>query len=1116
MTRIVPIPFALGQDESYSPVELPAGPLLEAVNVRQRQLHSFGVRSEYIAQTMSEMTGTAFFPLDLYDVNGRLVALAAADSTSGPTLCVGFVQQPGASWKFLSGSVTPVTDVRNVCSPPEASVSVEVARVGAVDGIVCVTYGAGNSTPGATTYYQIARAGTDDVIARGALSITNARVVVANKSFWIIGVNSASDLVGFRFDTSSATALAGSTNLYVGTVTNCVYDAVSVKGASQFAIVVRDAATTVIRRFNESGVQQVSFAGPAVAADTLTMDASATSGRIIVAYRVGAADAFSQTFNSTTGASVVAATAMFGQVVSGQLYLQRITNSPGGFNMFLVSEDADRTVRLCNYNENNYATRINQNLFDYTLAGRPMSTSRFVLAPVNSGSGDNELVYLFDSTPSGGWRVAAAVDDDIAFTGDPVLPNQSGGDTCTDPTTGKGYWARIAEGNSGSDGVIVAELTIDSLARRQSCQVGNALLLAGGAPSHLDGKIVGDSGFPGRPSFAASSSFASSAAAGGLLPGAEYDYIAVYAYQDSQGNVQRSRLSDALTGTLGASDNTVTIRVHAPHSNIRDFDSGSAPVIELYRTHADRETTTALIASSRDFSLTPAVDGDFNLQTLQISVDGGATQTVTFGATDNTVADIVSAINTQTTGCTAFADGGVVSIETDTEGAGGSIAIIGGTTTGTGASSLGFFVTQNATGTSTYVKSTVFQRCAVQLTTPSDEFGAIYSIVDTMSDATLLTQRPLYTNAERGALSGILEHEPPPPFKFCTTVGKRAFIGGLPDRSEVRISKELFPGETLAFSADSAFRARIEGDCTGVATLAGIPVAFTADGIYVFPTSFPNDNGDAGALGPGQRLDTEEGCTNSDSIAATAVGVFYQSRTGPSNVGKLMLLRPGASGAEWIGRRVHGTLALFPVITSATYVDKDNCVLFTCQNTGGSASIILVFDLSIEQWMTDTFTAAQVIRASTCHSGLLAYLDSSTLRIQSTSLVPSSFISYRVTTGDINPFGGGAEGRMPSVTVPVIFRGNARIQMSVSYDSGKTYNGCKVFELTTAGGDTVDSVKELGWWPSRQKGSKFRLRWDVTADSLNTASEGLILPRYSLELEGARPSRIRLPTAQKG
>jgi hypothetical protein len=67
--------------------------------------------------------------------------------------------------------------------------------------------------------------------------------------------------------------------------------------------------------------------------------------------------------------------------------------------------------------------------------------------------------------------------------------------------------------------------------------------------------------------------------------------------------------------------------------------------------------------------------------TLIISVDGGANQTVTFGVGDDTPDEAIIAINAGSTGCVARVErklgetGGIVIIESDTAGSGGSIDV---------------------------------------------------------------------------------------------------------------------------------------------------------------------------------------------------------------------------------------------------------------------------------------------------------------------------------------------------------------------------------------------------------------------------------------------------------
>lgn len=67
------------------------------------------------------------------------------------------------------------------------------------------------------------------------------------------------------------------------------------------------------------------------------------------------------------------------------------------------------------------------------------------------------------------------------------------------------------------------------------------------------------------------------------------------------------------------------------------------------------------------------------VETLQIAADGGSTQTVTFAATDQTIEDVIAAINAQTTGLTASDEGGELRVESDTIGFRSTLQIVGGT-----------------------------------------------------------------------------------------------------------------------------------------------------------------------------------------------------------------------------------------------------------------------------------------------------------------------------------------------------------------------------------------------------------------------------------------------------
>jgi hypothetical protein len=1084
--------------------------------VRQRRLKAFGMRADYLAQAMDDFGGSTITPFDIYNLNGRLFVLGNRQTllanAQAPTDLFELISPAGETSGTWKGTLPPdgtgtrvpcITALRNIGQAPDATAQVQAARVAAVNGFVCLAYGFGTASGGATSHVHIFRADTDSTILRESVAISNARVVVAGDSFWIIGVNSANDLLGYRFDVTGDFELQSPVTLYTGTVTSSIFDACSVSNTSitQFAVFLRDGSTTVIRRFNEAGTQQTSFAGPAVAPDVMVIEADAQENEILVATRVGSADVNLSTYNLTTNALVAGPTAMFGEAVSGSLSIVRGLLS--GSVADLITEDAtDRVLRSRFITANHLGNTVTAT-HNYRLGGQGVRSTLGVIQPVISGDQSNQLL-VFDLDNDAVIYVGAQNDDQIA---NPLIGAVGkGGQCCFDATTSRHYWARILEGTDGQAIAGVSEFIVASTARRQLCQVGNAALLAGAVPSSFDLRQVVESGFLERPTFV---SIASSATGGDLIPGATYDYVAIFQWIDGQNRITRSRLSDVQQVTLGATHNGVTAVIYAPHTMRKDSVSGSVPVISLYRVDATEITTNAEVTGTE--TVTPP-SSSLNGQSLQLFVtdsSGGPDPfVVTFGPTDDDADTIAATINAVTTGrLTATNVGEHIKLTVDDPGEGSLLQIFGTT----GGLILGIPANTTSSGTSTFVRGTVFHLAASAVVPVTDAFGQSVTLVDNTSDEDLLEAETLYTNAEQGALSGILQREAPPPFRFCAAVGARAFLGGLPDPSEVAISFELSPGETLAFSSEPGFRAFVDGDVTAVGSLDGQPVAFTADAIYRFPFSFPDDQGKDGELGPPVRIPSEGGCGNEFSLLETSIGLFYQARDT-----KLMILPRGGTAPVWIGQLVQDSLADFPNIVGTAYVDEDHCALFCCQNAAGTASIILVYDLKIGQWYRDEFASAQVIKASVDYLGRLAYIDTATVRLQSSSLTPSTFIPYNAMSGSLAPFySHGGHGSFIQTTINGEFRGNATLQCRISYDDGVTFTtlATKTFATPTF---AVGQSFTVQWYPRVRKGSTFVLDFPVTALA-GAATAGLILNSYTIEVIDAQPiARQRTTSSQRG
>ena len=94
-----------------------------------------------------------------------------------------------------------------------------------------------------------------------------------------------------------------------------------------------------------------------------------------------------------------------------------------------------------------------------------------------------------------------------------------------------------------------------------------------------------------------------------------------------------------------------------------------------------RGAASAHAARLRSKYFSSAAVAGLSGQTLVISVDGAADQTVTFAAGDDTLTEVVAAINTQTTGLVASVErragdtGGVILLQSDTKGTTSSLEI---------------------------------------------------------------------------------------------------------------------------------------------------------------------------------------------------------------------------------------------------------------------------------------------------------------------------------------------------------------------------------------------------------------------------------------------------------
>ena len=229
-----------------------------------------------------------------------------------------------------------------------------------------------------------------------------------------------------------------------------------------------------------------------------------------------------------------------------------------------------------------------------------------------------------------------------------------------------------------------------------------------------------------------------------------------------------------------------------------------------------------------------------------------------------------------------------------------------------------------------------------------NDTGDVVTYRDSVSDATLATNRYLYGTGNLPGTGGAAQNRGCPP--FCTDVesynGMLVVLSG----STLYWSGQTVDGEGVWFSP--AFYQPIEGDGDGVALRQqdGTLYVFKRRAIYAVAGEAPGDNGTSGGLGTPRRLAVDVGCIDPCSIVVTSLGIFFQSERGIELLG-----RGGA--VTWIGEEVQATLESFPVVSSAVLDDRNGLVRFTlaASESGGRVSgngRDLVFDLAGQKWQS--------------------------------------------------------------------------------------------------------------------------------------------------------------------
>lgn len=399
---------------------------------------------------------------------------------------------------------------------------------------------------------------------------------------------------------------------------------------------------------------------------------------------------------------------------------------------------------------------------------------------------------------------------------------------------------------------------------------------------------------------------------------------------------------------------------------------------------------------------------------------------------------------------------------------------------------------QNATGASygSTMRSVIFEtldttngdltlhRSAAVL--DNTNFGEPESLSLFKSDTDLEDEAVVYTQGARGALSGPLPFDAPEPCSTLFASADTILSGGCPEGSRVQESRPQFIGEELNWSDEIGFQRDGRGDVLSVSRLDERRIIHTATEIFQMDGPGLDDIG-GGDLGAPRRLPSDVGIYGGrqawQSLVEFGKGQLFQGKSD-----MLYLLPRGGNTPIGFGESVRSVLAAYPTVTSACYIQETESVRFTCNNTGGTDGIVLVYDVRGEEWFTEgpfgaTLTAgAQYQSRAILLRGGVAYR-------QKLIHPPAAFISNAWRSGVIHPAGPAQQSAVFDIHFFGTFRGNCTITCVVRFDGGATFTGGKTETLTSysvtgfAVGDPVD----FQWTTNQMKCESVMVDFQVTA-----------------------------------
>lgn len=1083
------IPFDQGQNQGIEPKLLDGqfSLVCNAVLAIDGQLRP---RPGFTAFATTVYGSGSFVAYDLFSYGDRLCAFGDSMGAGYATDIFELVEGGAAAWHPTVSSPTVArlpraTGVRDLPQPPDQQDGVESFGCAAVSGFTCLAWNNADTNLGkGFALVQVAATGQAvcfEQFAGGANVASDAlRVIELGDRFILVGKDSSgTSLCARRFTPASDESFFNIGELTDDSVNYARLAASRAEGSTNFVTVT--AATTAgtlrTRRWSNAGVNQVPSGGQyanitiglASFTDRLEVHASSTDNRITIGAQTDGV-LHLHTFNLTTGAAVGSGPFL---PFSGDV-IEEFAICTGGTNLVYVVATVTGgdtpVIKLRSYNTTTNAFGTTKTVLNARLCSTPiLDGSELVFAARVGPDVDSQSSTILAVHISATAATTPLISKDFeASTGaSDHIPNLT-----KDSSTGRWYWANAALSADLQASPRLTEFEMGSTERRQICQVGAHVFIAGGVPLIYDGTQLFECGFLDRPRIISATPDDD---AGELLSGATYLYKSIWEALDADDNTWRSCISLTTEVTMSSVQVENDLLCEAPYSlrlNAGAGAAGSVVRVKLYRTVSVVDETAASVTSGAGIDPPAGVLAGL---TLRIISNTGGLDIVTFTAGATTAANILAEINAVTgSDVIATLDGSVLRLTTAAEG---QTAIVLVQRVGTANNILGFstLVDTFGNGTTTFTQGDVFHLCATEYTHVGSDVGATVTITDRMSDEDLRAQQILYTQVE-----GPVEHFAPGPADLCASGGSQVAVAGQPRRDRWTISKPFAPAQGVQFAnpGREKFSQRIRADIEAIIQRDAEQLLFTSREIWQVTGEGP-DRAARGEFARPRLVYGEGGLRRGRgwrSVITVTDGTFFQL-----DDDKLYALSPG-SGPQWIGHPVLQTLRTYPVITSVCHIKGQQSLVFACVSAAGSTGVLLRYDLRRKQWFEDDVGP---VTACAEHQGRLAIVIAGVVYLQ--DLVATGTLpTMTLRMGDFLNFGTVGWGNLTDVLALLTYRGDVDVELQQALGGSQIWVSCGTHQLRAANYTAGDPV-ELQWTPALDECSRFALQLIISSASQGSA-----------------------------